>query len=101
MKYIYLIFQGGAVCNSTGRSCIDDGIQETFGCKTSCEGFHVDVQWIDEDVGKSKDGGMEESREAFGRLVEEYRQYKKNYSRAFRFLASADKDNFGLCYIEK
>ena len=94
------IFQGGAVCNSTGRSCIDDGIKESYGCKTSCEGIHVDVQWIDEDVGKSRDGGREESKDAFNRLVEEYREYKRNYSRAFRFLASANKKNFGLCVFQ-
>ena len=54
------------------------------------------MQWIDEDVGRSKDGGTEESKEAFNRLVDEYREYKNNFSRAFRFLASADKDNFGM-----
>ena len=36
---------------------------------------------------------MEESQEAFYSLVEEYREYKKNYARTFRFLASAD--NYG------
>ena len=93
---LVLIFQEGTVCNPQGRSCIDDGIKEAYGCKTSCEGIHVDVQWIDERVGRSKDGGKEESREAFESLVAEYREYKKNFSRAFRFLASAEKDNFGI-----
>ena len=43
-------------------------------------------------MGSSKDGGMEE---AFYNLVEEYREYKKNYARTFRFLADSVKDNFG------
>ena len=46
-------------------------------------------------MGSSKDGGMEESQEAFYSLVEEYREYKKNYARTFRFLADSVKDNFG------
>ena len=57
------------------------------------------MQWIDEDVGRSKDGGTEESKEAFNRLVGEYREYKNNFSRAFRFLASAEMDNFGMSTI--
>ena len=68
---------------------------KTYGCKTSCKGIYADVQWIDEEVGSSKDGGMEESQEAFYSLVEEYREYKKNYARTFRYLADSVKDNFG------
>ena len=55
----------------------------------------MDVQWIDETVGDSKDRGTEESKDAFIELVREYREYKRNYSRAFRFLASEKEDNFG------
>ena len=47
-------------------------------------------------VGKSRSGGKEENRDAYNRLVEEYREYKRNYSRAFRFLASAVNTSFGL-----
>ena len=96
----YLFFQEGTVCNPKGRSCINDGIKNMFGCKTSCEGIHVDVQWIDEDVGRSKDGGREESKAAYKQMVEEYRDLKSNYSKAFRFLASAEKDNFGKIQIK-
>ena len=56
----------------------------------------MDVQWIDETVGKSKDKGIEESREAFNELVKEYRDYKRNYSKAFRFHASKGNGNFGM-----
>ena len=92
-----LLFQEGTICNAKGRTCADREASKTYGCKTSCKGIYADVQWIDEDVGRSKDGGMEESQEAFYSLVEEYREYKKNYARTFRFLASADsvEDNFG------
>ena len=47
-------------------------------------------------VGKSRNGGKEENRDAYNSLVEEYREYKRNYSRAFRFLASAVNTSFGL-----
>ena len=87
------LFQEGTICNAKGRTCADREASETYGCKTSCEGIYADVQWIDEDIGRSKDGGMEESQEAFYSLVDEYREYKKNYARTFRFLASAD--NYG------
>ena len=49
-------------------------------------------------VGKSRSGGKEENRDAYNRLVEEYREYKRNYSRAFRFLASAVNTSFGLFF---
>ena len=90
-----LLFQEGSVCNANGRTCADREASKTYGCKTSCGGVYADVQWINEDVGRSKDGGMEESQEAFYSLVDEYREYKKNYARTFRFMASAD--NFGKC----
>ena len=48
-------------------------------------------------MGKSRDGGEEESKEAFDNLMEEYREYKRNYSRAFRFHASAKDGSYGLC----
>ena len=47
-------------------------------------------------VGKSRSGGKEENRDAYNSLVEEYREYKRNYSRAFRFLASAVNTSIGL-----
>ena len=51
-------------------------------------------------MGRSKDGGREESEAAYHEMVEEYRDLKSNYSKAFRFLASAEKDNFGKIQIK-
>ena len=98
MKFKHFIFQEGTVCNAKRRGCIDDGTKETYGCKTPCEGVYADVQWIDEDVEREKDGGKEESRDAFKSLVQEYGEYKKNYARTFRFLASAEEGNFGKSF---
>ena len=51
-------------------------------------------------MGRSKDGGREESEAAYHEMVEEYRDLKSNYSKAFRFLASAEKDHFGKIQIK-
>ena len=50
-------------------------------------------------MGRSKDGGREESEAAYYEMVEEYRDFKSNYSKAFRFLASAENDYFGNIQI--
>ena len=44
-------------------------------------------------MGKSRDGGKEEDMETYNLLVEEYRQFQRNYSRNFRFDATADAEN--------
>ena len=72
---------------------MDKAASETFDCKTSCTGIHTDVTWHDEAVGKSRDGGKEEDMETYNLLVEEYRQFQRNYSRNFRFDATADAEN--------
>ena len=45
------IIQEGTVCDPKGRSCIDNVIQQTYNCKTSCQGIYADVFWINEEVG--------------------------------------------------
>ena len=72
---------------------MDKAASETFDCKTSCTGIHTDVLWHDEAVGKSRDGGKEEDMETYNLLVEEYRQFQKNYSQNFIFNATSDAEN--------
>ena len=72
---------------------MDKAASETFDCKTSCTGIHADVLWHNEAVGKSRDGGKEEDTETYNLLVEEYRQFQKNYSQNFIFNATADAEN--------
>ena len=72
---------------------MDKAASETFDCKTSCTGIHTDVLWHNEAVGKSRDGGKEEDTETYNLLVEEYRQFQKNYSQNFIFNATADAEN--------
>ena len=44
-------------------------------------------------MGKSRDGGKEEDMETYNLLVEEYRQFQKNYSQNFIFNATSDAEN--------
>ena len=94
-------FQEGPICTPIGRDCVDAEASKTYNCKTACTGIYTDVQWHDETLGKSRDGGKEENRESYHLLVNEYRQFQRNYSRNFRFEATADADNqtFGENYI--
>ena len=79
---------------------MDGEASNTYKCKTSCTGIHTDVQWHDETVGNSRDGGKEENRESYYLLVNEYREFQRSYSRNFRFEATADANNetFGENY---
>ena len=94
-------FQEGPICTPFGRDCVDAEASKTYDCKTACTGIYTDVQWHDETVGKSRDGGTEENQESYHLLVNEYREFQRNYSRNFRFEATADADNqtFGENYI--
>ena len=67
---------------------MDNEAIATYNCQTSCEGIHSDIQWQDETVGNSKDGGKEKNKEAFEELMNEYKEFKRNYSKDFRFEAA-------------
>ena len=43
---------------------MDDEANETYDCSTSCEGIHSDIQWKNETVGNSKDGGKEKNKKS-------------------------------------
>ena len=82
--------QDGDLCTPNGRDCVVKEASATYNCPTSCEGIHSDIQWQDEAVGKSRDGGKEKNKEAFDELMKEYKEFKRNYSRNFRFDAKQD-----------
>ena len=91
----FLVFQEGPICTPFGRDCVDAEASKTYKCKTSCTGIYTDVQWHNETVGNSRDGGSEENKESYYLLVNEYREFQRNYSRNFRFEAEAQNETFG------
>ena len=87
--------QDGNLCTPNDRNCVDNEAIATYNCQTSCEGIHSDIQWQDETVGKSRDGGKEKNKEAFEELEREYKEFKRNYSRDFRFDATGHDKLYG------
>ena len=88
--------QDANLCAPKDRNCVyNEEASETYDCRTSCEGIHSDIQWQNETVGKSRDGGQEMDREAFEELEKEYKEFKRNYSRDFRFEARGDSKLYG------
>ena len=74
---------------------MDKEESRTYNCSTSCEGIHSDIQWQNETVGKSGDGGKEKNKEEYEELEKEYKELKRNYSRDFRFEATVHDKLYG------
>ena len=74
---------------------MDNQIIATYNCSTSCTGIHSDIQWQDETVGDSRDGGKEKNKEEYEELEMEYKEFKRNYSRNLRFEATGHDKLYG------
>ena len=35
-----------AICDATGRDCIEKNSSKTFECNTTCTGIYADVEWV-------------------------------------------------------
>ena len=78
------------VCDEKGRDCIERSSTNTYNCSTTCVGIYADVQ--QEDVGLK--GGAADS-EQYKILVAEYRKFKENNVKHFKFNLSANSKEFG------
>jgi hypothetical protein len=63
----------------------------TLGCRVSCTGLYVDVNYsLDDKV----DGEEAEGRKKLAAILEQYKEYRRNYARNKNF--DQKSDNFGM-----
>ena len=100
------------MCNTKGRSCIDQWSSESFNCSVACDGIFVDIEWEEDDVLTGKGGlannniGMNRkgkgdllNRNMFASLVEEYIAFKRNHVKHFRYDVKAESANYGKILV--
>ena len=86
-------------CTPKGRDCIEANSTSMFNCSTTCVGIYADVQW--EEMGDLVQDewrmgrGKEIDRDKFKEMVLEYKRFKKENMRHFRFNAAGDSPAFG------
>ena len=83
-------------CTPEGRDCIEAKSSDLFNCSTTCVGIYADVQWEEKQIGELVQvRGKESDREKFEEMVLEYKRFKKENMRHFRFNAAGDSTAFG------
>ena len=76
-------------CSVKGRDCIEEMSNATFNCQTPCEGIYADIdQWDDLNT-------METTENVMQPIIAEYKNFKKNNVRHFKFDSSAATTVFG------
>ena len=81
--------QGIRKCDVKGRDCIEEKSNSTFNCQTPCEGIYADIdQWDDLNT-------METTENVMQPIIAEYKTFKKNNVRHFKFDSSAKTTVFG------
>ena len=76
-------------CGSAGRDCIEKNSAETFNCNMNCKGMYADISWKIGKMNDVKDKGK------YSMLSSEYRNFKKENMRHFRFSSEEPLSNFG------
>ena len=77
-------------CTARGRDCIEAKSDATFNCQTPCQGIYADInQWYS----KYTVGNMEDMIEP---LLKEYKTFKKNNVKHFRYDDTATSSVFGM-----
>ena len=77
------------MCDPKGRDCIERNFAKSFNCSTTCVGIYADVQWKK----LSLEGGAEDN-EKYKMLVAEYRRFKENIVKHFKFNRIAHSSAF-------
>ena len=76
-------------CSVKGRDCIEEMSNATFNCQTPCEGIYADItQWDDVYT-------METTENVMQPVIAEYKTFKKNNVRHFKFNSSAATTVYG------
>ena len=83
--------QGKKKCGPKGRDCIEKNSARTFNCSISCAGMYADIDWKDE---KIKDLDLKDKKK-YAVLYSEYKNFKKENVKPFRFSSGAYWNNFG------
>ena len=92
-----LCLQDMVKCSPRGRYCIEQNSALSFNCSVNCEGIYADVQWLEgmvEVKGRIEKKGEELDRKKYMRLLHEYKHFKKDIVRHFRFDGQSEP-NFG------
>ena len=85
--------QGMQKCGPRGRDCIEKNSAETFNCSINCEGMYADINLeIGNPDGKMKNG---KDKKKYAELYSEYRNFKEENVKQFRFSSEAYSTNFG------
>ena len=98
-KGYYGLPQGLKRCSPKGRDCIEASSTQNFNCSVACEGIHADVQLLEQNVIIAAEADKRKVNtkniKHFSRMINEYRQFKKNLVPSFNFKA-ANKMQFGM-----
>ena len=94
----YFFLQNLEKCSPKGRDCIEEIFSQSFNCTVTCEGIYADVALVKgEDPkemmeDKSFKGG---NKMVFRRLISEYKEFKRNHVKHFRFNSETSTTMFG------
>ena len=80
--------QDVAKCSPTGRDCIEKNSIESFNCSVTCEGIYADVQMRQMKESDERKG-EELDKQKYIELISEYKKFKRNGVRHFRFNSSS------------
>ena len=115
------------ICGPKGRDCIERNSADSFNCSRSCEGIYADG-WVvketeeaDEEAVETESGGIvfeelkklrkrvsdlernrkgeELDKEKYKMLIAEYRKFKSNNVRHFKFSSDENVEHFGECLL--
>ena len=77
-------------CSPAGRDCIEKNSAETFNCSISCEGIYADIHWK-----RDEEMTFEIDKDKYAVLSSEYKNFKKESVKHFRFSSEASRSMFG------
>ena len=83
------------MCTPEGRNCVEEKAAESFNCSIACEGIFADAQWI---PGGSDNDIEGTDKSNFMRLINEYKEYKKN-DRHLQFDSNLTESNYGENFV--
>ena len=86
-------------CSPKGRDCFEKHSSQTFNCSATCEGVYAHVLWEDDQImnteGNKIKRGKEMDKQKFLELIDDYKQFKRENVRHFRFHSIAPSSAFG------
>ena len=77
-------------CRPTGRDCIEKNSAKNFNCSTSCEGVYADIHWK-----RDEEMTFEIDKDKYAMLSSEYKNFKRENVKHFRFSSEASRSMFG------